>query len=195
MKVIYLRDAKERGYIRVGFLCDGKKEEYCVSSSDYRGAGELRCGDSLSKEQRELLFLADMRYRAKKKALNILSYGDNSEKMLYLKLCRSGIDKSVAKETARQMVGLGYINDIRQIKRQVVNLATLSNQGPLKIIPKLVAKGYSKNEVEEAISELCDSGEIDFLDIQKKLLESSGIEEKDSSDARKILYKHGFYIC
>ena len=115
--------------------------------------------------------------------------------MMYLKLCRSGIDKEVARQTAKQMVGLGYINDRRQIKRQIISLVSVSNQGPLKILPKLIAKGYSKSEIEGAISELSDSGEIDFSEAEEKILQASEIHDKNSPEAKKILYKHGFYIC
>ena len=81
------------------------------------------------------------------------------------------------------------------LRRLVKNEVALHHSGPLKIIPKLVAKGYSKSDVTRIISELEYEGEIDFEESKRLLLESKLKFTDDETEKKKLLYKNGYYVC
>ncbi len=195
MKVIYIRPSKDRGYVCVGLLQGEKKKNLTVKERDYREAGAPLSGDNLTRECIFALEFSDERYRATKKALNILSYGDNSEKMLEYKLVSGGIGRAAAKSTVRDMVSLGYINSERQLDSLIKNLVNVSCIGKLKIIPKLAAKGYSHSEITARIDELVFCGEIDFEAAKERLIEKKLPPDAGSEEIKKLLYKNGFSVC
>ena len=195
MTVIFIKEARSKGYLRLGIKDDGEKYDFTVSESEYREAGSPLVRDNLTRDAFDILCNADMRYRARIKALNILSYGDNSEKNLKRKLSFKGFSQEVVNEVASEMLSRGYINPDRQIKKLVLNEVNIRHMGPMKIIPKLVAKGYLKSDVTRIISELERDGEIDFEEAKMRLIESKLGEEKDDTEKKKILYKNGYYVC
>ena len=190
MKVIYIRDSKSKGYLRIGVGEGEEKKEYTVSESDYRMCGSLLVGDEVSDE--EGLRLSDMRYRAKQSALRILAYGDNNESSLLRKLISKSIDANVAKEVVREMVSRGYINERRQLERLVQIEANTSLSGKRKIVCKLVAKGYKKGEICEVISDLISHGIVDFEKSKQKLLEKRLPEGASPEQVRVLLYRYGY---
>jgi SOS response regulatory protein OraA/RecX len=193
--VIFIKDAKSKGYLRIGIDDGEKKYSLTVSEAEYREAGSPLTRDALDRETLGMLITADMRYRAKIKSLNILAYGDNSERALRRKLSLAGFSADVIDEVCAEMLARGYINIDRQIKRLVKNEVALHHSGPLKIIPKLVAKGYSKSDVTRIISELEYEGEIDFEESKRLLLESKLKFTDDETEKKKLLYKNGYYVC
>ena len=60
----------------------------------------------------------------------------------------------------------------------------------MKLIPKLISKGYKKSEILEVIDELKSRGEIDFDLAKERLLR--GVPEDGTG---KILYKNGYTVC
>ncbi|MBE6644325.1 MAG: hypothetical protein E7612_02975 [Ruminococcaceae bacterium] len=195
MTVIYVRDSKSRGYLRLGVESDGKKQDFNISESEYREIGSPKTQDNLTRDSFDALFTADMRYRARLKALHILSYGDNSERMLARKLKIAGINSDIISEVVREMLSLGYINSRRQIEKLVLNEVNLHNVGPLKIIPKLVAKGYLKFEISDVIDELSARGEIDFEESKARLIESRLGTDAEDGEIKKLLYQNGYFVC
>ena len=193
MIVIYVKDT-ERGYMRVGVADGEKKSSFVISEREYRESGEVRPRDEISDEMLEFFTKCDMRYKAKKRALNILSYGDNSERMLKRKLYTAGISRDIIDEVAEEMRSLGYINSERQISRLVINEVTLHSFGPGKIIPKLVSKGYDRSEVQRVISELVSRGEVDFSEARARLLRAKLSEDADDEERKKLLYKYGYKV-
>ena len=190
MTVAYVKDS-ERGYLRVGITDGEEKHAFSVSQKEYVKIGELRPRDEISEVDFEFLARCDARYKACKRALHILSYGDNSKRMLARKLYSAGVSRDIIDEVVEEMLSLGYINTERQISRLVVNEVTLHSSGPRKIIPKLIAKGYDKSEIERVISALIESGEVDFSQARQKLL-SKLPENADEEEKNKLLYKHGY---
>ena len=142
LTVVFIKRAKSKGYLRVGIVSDSEKFDFTVSDIEYCEAGSPMQSDNLTRDTFNTLYLADMRYRARLKALHILSYGDNSDRMLMQKLKGAGIKSEIIDEVIAEMISLGYINSARQIERLVLNEVNLHHYGPLKIIPKLIAKGY-----------------------------------------------------
>ena len=192
MTVIYIRPSSSKGYLRIGVESEEKKE-YTLSESEYAALGSPLVGDNLTRDTVSDLKLADMRYRAKKKALNVLSFGDNSEKMLIYKLTSAGISREISEEVTREMVARGYINSRRQLEALIINEVNSKLHGPGKIIPRLIAKGYNKSEISEVISELEYSGKIDFDSARKRLLARLP-EDADGEDVKKLLYKNGYSV-
>lgn len=195
MTVIYIREAKARGYLRIG-LSDEEKIEYTVSEADYRDADSPAVGDYLTRDALSLLKNADMRYKARMRALRILSLGDNSEKMLMLKLMRAGASHDIASEVVEEMVKLGYVNSQRQLERLIIYEVNEKLHGPRKLLPRLIAKGYSRDEVARVMNDLALDGEIDFEAAKMRLIEKHRLDiESDEEEIKKLLYKNGYSVC
>lgn len=191
MKVIYIRDSKSRGYLRIGFSDGEQKIEYTVSEFDYKELGSLLIGDTL--EEPSGFILADMRYRARLCALRLLSYGDNNESSLMRKLISRSISPEVAREVCEEMVSRGYINERRQLERLIETEANVRLNGRKRIFPRLIAKGYKREEIGEVLESLVDDGVIDFSLIKKRLLDKYADKYQGEEKRRELLYKHGFY--
>ena len=190
MKVIYIRDSRSRGYLRIGISDGEKKLEYTVSESEYRALGALLVGDEVS--DTEELRLCDMRYKARLYALRILSYGDNSFATLKRKLISKSISPSVATEICEEMTGLGYINESRQLEKLIENEVNVSLSGKRKIYRKLIFKGYKKEEIEGVLNDLISHGVVDFEKSKKKLISKKFPEGASDEQIRELLYKHGY---
>lgn len=190
MKVIYIRDSRSRGYLRIGVSDGEQKIEYTVSEKEYRELGSPLTGDE--NLDIEALAECDIRYKAKLYALRILSFGDNSELALKRKLVARSIPSKIAAEVSAEMVGLGYVDEYRQLERLVENEVNVKLIGKEKLFPKLISKGFSREKIESVLEDLISHGIVDF-DKNKRLL----IEKKLGSDAseeevRKLLYKFGY---
>lgn len=191
MKVHYIKSAGSKGYLRIGIESDAQTA-LTVSESEYRDLGSPAVGDSLTDLQIEAIRRADMLYRARLKALRILSYGDNSERMLARKLYAAGIKRDIIESVVSEMVSLGYINSVRQLESLITDEVNLHLRGPLKIIPKLVSKGYSRSDIEWVIAELEAGGIIDFDSAKEKLVSTKLSPDADEEEIKKILYRNGY---
>ena len=190
MKVIYIRDSRSRGYLRIGLSDGEEKLEYTVSEPEYRELGSPLIGDELSDSEK--IALCDMRYRAKLYALRILSYGDNNEKNLKRKLAIKGISSEIAADVCREMVGLGYVNEVRQLEKLIFAEANSRLSGRKRIFSKLLAKGYSKADIARVLELLISRGEVDFEASKKKLIEKKFPDGATDEEIFALLYKHGF---
>lgn len=194
MKVIYVRCAKERGYINIGVAAEEKRQDLTLTEREYADAGAPKEAEALSDETYNLLIVADMRYRARLKALRVLSYADNSELRLYRKLLSAGISREIATETVKEMCALGYINPDRQISAFIKNEVKFRSTGPRKITDKLIAKGYRAADIERVLDELVSLGEIDFERAKKELISTKLGSDASEDEIKKLLYKNGYYI-
>ena len=170
----------------------GEKKALTLSDKAYRMLGEPCVGCELSDEEYSEALLADERYRALKKALNILSFGDNSQRKLYEKLRRSGFSAETSRSTVEDMCELGYLNEQKQIERIVSTLANNSLYGPKRITAKLIGCGYSSSDVRRAISELSHLGEIDFDSSLERLVDKHLGDSYDGEALIKLKYKYGY---
>ena len=194
MTLAYVKAAKAKGYLKIGIEDLGKRYDFVVSEKDFLTAGGPSVGDNLTRNTFEHLSYSDMEYKAKAKALHILSFGDNSERMLVNKLCAKGISRDAAQRATAEMVRLGYINTSRQLELLITNEVRLHNSGPRKIAQKLVAKGYNAKDISKKISELEGSGEIDFNLARQRLIKARLGDTEDREEIKKLLYKNGYFI-
>ena len=192
-KLIYIREAKgAKGYLVLGIAENGKKKSYTVSKSVYAELGSPERSSDIDSEQAEIIAGEDERFRALRKALSLLSYSDNSERELGVKLRRAGFSRECAELAVHKVKSLGYVNEEKQIERAVLNEANLKLSGPMKIIPKLVAKGYSSELIRSVMIRLSDEGKIDFDDNKRRIREEYFSDSENTVEYKKFLYKKGY---
>jgi SOS response regulatory protein OraA/RecX len=121
-------------------------------------------------------------------------YGDNSEMMLKRKLKLAGFSSDTIEEATEKMLSLGYINVTRQLDRLISVAVNKNNLGKRKIIPKLIAKGYKRVDIEESVNRLLLSGEIDFS-LAMQRLRAKLPEDATDEEIKKYLYKFGHDVC
>lgn len=170
----------------------GEKKVLTLSDKAYRMLGEPCVGYELSSDEYSDALLADEQYRALKKALNILSFGDNSKRKLYEKLRRGGFSAETSRNTVDCMCELGYLDERKQIERLAAELANRSLYGPKRITARLVGSGYSSGDIRCALSELSLRGEIDFDASLERLADKLLGEEYDAEALTKLKYKYGY---
>lgn len=189
--ILKIEDAVQ-GYVSITVSEPEGNKKYTVRVSVYEQLGMPCRGRELDCEAMDLLSRADEYYRAKRAALSILSYGDNNERTLHTKLRARSISDEVASEVVREMVSLGYIDESRQLRRLICEDANRKLLGPRKIIPRLIAKGYSLSDVKTEFISLTDSGKIDIDKNKEILLEKYLGDERDAEQMKKLLYKYGY---
>ena len=181
-----------QGYICITVSIDGENRRYTVRTSVYEEIGMPHKGASIDENSLYALTLGDEYYRAKRASLSILSYGDNNEKTLHTKLRTRGISDEVAADVVREMVSLGYIDELRQLERLIIEAANRKLLGPRKIVPRLVSKGYRLADIKAVFASLCGSGEIDPNENKERLLDKNLGDARDTEQVKKLLYKYGY---
>lgn len=189
--ILKIEDAAQ-GYICITVSGDGESKRYTVRTSVYAELGMPHKGCELDAGALEALTLADEYYRAKRAALSILSFGDNNERTLHTKLRTRGISGEVATDVVREMVSLGYIDELRQLERFITEAANRKLLGPRKIVPRLVSKGYRLVDIKAVFASLCGSGEIDLNENKERLLDKNLGDARDTEQVKKLLYKYGY---
>ena len=190
-KIIYIKESKTKGYLVIGIKDGEERLPLTVNAAAYATVGSLALGEELDPDTLEALTKENQRFLALKKALYLLSFSDNSERNLRYKLMRAGYPRDVVDYAIGEVVRLGYINEQRQLERLIISEANSKLYGPMKIISRLVAKGYSPGDVRVAIEALSDSGEVDFDLNRTRLLEKLPDGYSDE-DMYKLLYKYGY---
>ena len=170
---------------------DGKKTKYTITEGTYREIGCPLSGEVLEGDEAELLIRRDEERRALAKALSILTYADNGENQLKIKLMRHGFSKSAIDETVKECVRRGYIDDLRIIENAVLKLAA-DYQGKKKIIAKLTAKGFSAGAVMKTVVRLEAEGKIDFTEARRRLITEKLPPESTKEEKLKLLHRYGY---
>ena len=190
-KIIYIKESKTKGYLVIGVKDGEEKIPLTVNAAAYAEVGSYAVGDEISSEALDALAKENQRFLALRKALYLLSFSDNSERNLRYKLMRAGYPCDVVDFAVSEVLRLGYINEARQLERLIVNEANSRLFGPMKIVSRLVGKGYSTSAIREAMESLRDSGEVDFDLNRARLLEKLPDGYTDE-DMYKLLYKYGY---
>ncbi len=193
-RLIYVKEIKDTHLLRLGIQEGEETSGYTVSARLYSEIGSPMRREAITDEQLIDIKHEDEYFRAKKKALSYLAFSDNNERTLRTKLIGKGFSREVSCDVAREMVTLGYIDERRQLERLVLTEANVRLAGKNKIVPKLMAKGYSSSDIGAVIRELVDSGEIDFRENARKLLEKKLPSDAGTEEKKKLLYKNGYRI-
>lgn len=190
-KLIYVRLSADKKRVVLGVGDGDEVNRYSVSPGLFEEL-EISRGDELSEAVFFEINEADTRYRATKKALSLLSISDVSERSLVLKLRRAGYPRELSESVASEMVGRGYIDEKRQLSRLVLREANEKLRGRGRIVPALIAKGYSSRAVCEVLDELVEIGEISFSDNARRLCEKLLPGDCSADELKKLLYKYGY---
>ena len=188
MRVSFVREQKS-GRIRVGIGEGDEALSYSLSHGTVEHYGLVR-GAEIDARVLNVIAGEDEMYRAMKRALSLLSYGDNTKRALYVKLLRSGFGREVSESVISECIRLGYIDEERQIERAVINEANRALRGRAYILKKLCSKGYSAREITDVVDRLVDSGEVDFEANFERLADKMGATGDE--ELRALRYKYGY---
>ena len=190
IRIVYIKETKEKNVLSLG-VSEGEELSRFVLDAAFILELGLTVGE-IDESDYEKIKSRDLYIRGKRKALSLLAFSDNSKKTLTVKLLRFGLNRAMADRIVSEMCDLGYINEDAQLSRMIERLANGQLMGPKKIISRLASKGYSPSDIKRAMREMCDSGEIDFSENKRRLLEKYSVTDGDTELENKILYKNGF---
>lgn len=146
----------------------------------------------ITREDMTEIMDADERYRALKKAFDIIAYGRNSRKVLEDKLRHRGFSPQIAHDIAEYMKNHGYIDEDEDATREV-DVCVRKLWGSRRILMHLHQKGYGAETINAA-KEYMET--IDFVDVCVKLVrEKYKTLPKDEAERQKVIaaiIRHGF---
>ncbi|MBR2432900.1 MAG: RecX family transcriptional regulator [Clostridia bacterium] len=146
----------------------------------------------ITREDMTEIMDADERYKALKRAFDIIAYGRNSRKVLEDKLRHRGFSPQIARDIAEYMKNHGYIDEDEDATREV-DVCVRKLWGSRRILMHLHQKGYD-SETINAAKKYMDT--IDFVDVCVKLVrEKYKTLPKDDAERQKVIaaiIRHGF---
>ena len=150
------------------------------------------CEGEITRESMTEIMDADERYKALKRAFDIISYGRNSKKVLEDKLRHRGFSPEICHDIAEYMKNHGYIDEDEDANREV-DLCVKKLWGSRRILMHLHQKGYDSSTINAA-KEYMDT--IDFVDVCVKLVHTKyRTLPKEESERQKVIaaiIRHGF---
>ena len=191
-KITYIKSGPADGSLYVGIVSDGEREKLYISQTEYARCGAPIKGEEIDEDTYARMARFDQYHKAKKKALSILSYGDNNQKNLIRKLRVAGFAPDLAEMITREMVAYGYVNECDQLERMILAEANDKLQGPNKIFAKLTAKGYSSSDIREVMQSLVEREEINFKNNAYRLIEKKLPKGATADEKKTLLYKNGY---
>lgn len=166
-----------------------RTQSYRVSAEAYAEAGSPAEGDVLEGDALVALTLAEDTRLAYVRAVKILAAGDNTRTALLRKLCERGFSAPSAEAAVARLVSEGYLSEEEMLLRQLAVYAKRM-WGPRRFLPALLAKGFSRDAIREALARAEEEGIYDTDAVKGKLL--ADIASDDPAARRAWLYKHGF---
>ncbi len=123
---------------------------------------------------------------ARHRALDILSHGDCSEKMLFDKLVKRGINEHDAEAAVAYCLEKGFVDDSRLLPRFVRHYFETKGYGVMRVRQALVQKGFTREDVDLALEEY----ETDSIPVIGNYLSKEPREKlNDRKDCAKIIQK------
>ena len=133
--------------------------------------------------------------RAQARMVRILSYSDHSVGLLVRKLVSYGFSKQIAERAAQSAVESGYIKEDEQARTSAEYFLRHKYWGKKRIAMELMARGYARSTISEAIEALGDDA---FYTMLVKLIEKKYPErptERDEADKmRASLCRLGYSL-
>lgn len=169
-------------------LCEGKARQIRILAADEAAAGGFAVGSVYEMARLQSLSL---RYEAVKRALSILSFGDNSAAMLRKKLQEKGVCAENAEFACALMLKKGYIREAEQAARRAERCFFEKQYGPARIRKTLSDALYRRDAIEEAMLTLLQSG-VDFPKKAEALYAAFLSGGLSPEKARAKLYRLGY---
>ena len=138
----------------------------------------------ISREDVMTVMDAEERYRALKRAFDIIGYGRNSTKVLEDKLRHRGFKPEICRDIAEYMRDNGYIDEDDDAMREV-DVCVRKLWGGRRILMHLHEKGYDNSAINVAKEYL---SEVDFVELCVSLIRAKfGTIPKAESERNKIM--------
>ncbi len=119
------------------------------------------------------------RIHARKTALNILSYSDNTETRLREKLSAKGFSAESADDAVEYVMSRGWLDEQKQAEAALRYLAEVKLFGRRRILQELRKRGFRREVIDG-----CDFGSFDFPANCRRLWEKRG----NTDDERTVAY-------
>ncbi|MBQ8837407.1 MAG: RecX family transcriptional regulator [Clostridia bacterium] len=193
IKLYSVRSADGGDGVRLSFDIDGVKKSFIVSADDFLSLGVTK--GELDECVFDEICDADAAYGAVRAAIRILSAGQCSKKKLYEKLRRRGFTHECAKNASDFASKHGYIDEEWQIESYIRELVEKKFVGRRKVVPMLIAKGYSGDKISAVLDEKYT--EEDFKAAKRQFLMKKFGKTKpetyeEAEEMKKALYKQGY---
>lgn len=192
MKIVYVKNGPVEESVCLCISTEGGNKKYIISHSEYAACNSPVKNEEIDGATFERIEGFDEYHKAYKKALSILSYGDNNRKNLSKKLRLAGFSYAASQEAIRAMINLGYVDEHDQLRRYILSEANVKLRGPNLIIGKLMSKGYDVADIRAVMEELVEEGEIIFKKNAMLLIEKKLPEDATAAEKKTLLYKNGY---
>ena len=168
----------------------GDERKYGITEEEYTALGRPPVGDALTDGKEASLLMMDEAHRARAAAVRILAFGDNNSTTLARKLRARGFSATAAEGAVAAVIRRGYLREDDLLERAVL-AAAKKLWGPRRIGESLAAKGYRRSEIEETVRRLLATGEIDFKESRRRLLDGR-LKGEPPEKQRAFLYRYGY---
>lgn len=167
------------------YLIKTTGDSYTVTPADLKKLS-LSEGDELDEDTVEALEQCALRLKCIKKAFDYLSYGDMSQKKLYMKLTKH-FDKDLASYVASLMVRRGYINENERALYIAKELYHNSRLGRMRIKARLFQQMFCKEAIEYAVDNLEADDDTDLENIRYLIENKYGDKALDRDEKQKAV--------
>lgn len=148
MKIISIEKYKGKSY---RLILDN--DEHIYINADVLAEFGFREDTDYSMEEIEEAVYANLKRKAKQRALYLISYRDHSYMELYEKLKKT-YKEQIATEISDKMVDLGFIDDEKYARRLIQNYWNTKRFGMRRIKFELSKKGIDKHLIEDLLYEI-----------------------------------------
>lgn len=119
----------------------------------------------------EDIIMSEECVRARKTAVNILSYSDNTELRLREKLAAKGFSREAADDAVRYVISRGWLDEQKQVESALRYLAEVKLFGRRRILQELRKRGFRRTVIDS-----CDFNSCDFAGNCRRLWKSAEIQ-------------------
>ncbi len=132
--------------------------------------------------------------KAKEKALRLLEFRSHSERELSDKLKRAGANDEDIEKILAFCRNYGFVNDGEYARKKALDLKNLKKYGKRRIYRELQVRGISKEDIENALSQIEDGEEAEELYplVQKKL--KGDFDSKNTDKCIRYFIYRGYDI-
>lgn len=127
-------------------------------------------------------------------AVDILARSENSEAKLIDKLKSKGFDNEEINEAVAKLKGMNYLNDKVAVRRQFEYLYEESKSSVREIVLKLMRRGFSKEDIDEAVPGDREAKELREVSAAIKSLRLKYKKTAEPVKMKAYLYRRGFSL-